>query len=454
MISSYQEGRRARPNAVASLTGNGHLSPHGRHPKAGAVQYAHRPGPTSRPGPAPASARQIAAQHASQSQAKRIVDQIQAECQRAIRQSNAEVIRQASSISLTTLEAHRPERHGDAQDVEIGVPGTFGGINALRSHDGNLWIYASALGNNFNDHAYYVYNPDTKVMLGFKPDGPSHEEQFRSIAAYTGRMGGYIEKTYLVVAVGAVGAAAAAEAGAYYWATEEAVPFLSRVSMRAWQVAKPAISQYARKAAKWALWRMGIDGTTQVVTGAIAGKGDLLDRAEQGLFGMNFISLLLSAGVSTEELKLGAKLLVGTASAAISNGMSVRFENYSKDGNLLHFVKLNNRYQVLGYVGAVAWSVPFDLLKDIGAEKWTKQLSKGALAAAKGGSGRVMNVLVRTVSKKQVSLGITLALGTVFELPKKIFLEPWWEHLGEEAEKKGEEAHVPVKKTATHPKGK
>ena len=112
-------------------------------------------------------------------------------------------------------------------------------------------------------------------------------------------------------------------------------------------------------------------------------------------------------------------------------------------------MKLNNRYQVLGYLGAVAWSVPFDLLKDIGGEKGAKALSKGAVELAKKTSGRVMKTLVRTVSEKQVSLGLVVTLGTVIELPKKLLLEPWWEDLGKEAEKKGEEAHVPVKKVAT-----
>ena len=436
MIPSYQESRRARPNAVASLMGNVHLSPHGRHPNAGAVQYAHRPGPTSRPGPAPASARQIAAQHASQSQAKRYVDQMQDECQRAIQESNAHIARQAASLSLSRLEAHRPERHGDAQDVEITIPGTYTTVDALRYREGNLWIYATTLGNGWQDHRYFVFNPDTGVIVEFGQHLATRKSQIQATAAYTGRMGGYIEKTYLAVAVGAVGAAAA-EAGAYYWVTEEAAPFLSRVSMRAWQVAKPAIGKYASKAAEGALLRVGIDGTTQIVSGAIAGKGNLMQRAEQGLFGMNFTSLLLSAAVNTQELKLGAKLLVGTASAAMSNGFNVSFKNYREDSNPFHFVKLNDRYQVLGYIGAVAWSVPFDLLKDIGAEKGAKLLSEQAIELAKHSSGRVLKTMVRTVSEKQVSLGLVVTLGTAFELPKKMLLEPWWERLGEAAAEKG-----------------
>ncbi len=449
MLSSYQEGRRARPNAVASLTGNGHLSPHSRHLKAGAVQYAHRPGPTSRPGPAPASARQIAAQHASQSQTKRYVDQMQDECQRAVQESNAYTIRQAASISLSQLEAHRPERHGDGQHVEIAIPGTFRSADALRYRQGNLWIYATTFGDGWQDHVYYVYNPETKVILEFKPAGASRGAQLKNIAAYTGRVGGYIEKTYLVVAVGAVGLAAAAEVGGYYWATEEAIPFLSRVSMRAWQVAKPAISQYARKAAKGAFARVFIDGTTQLVSGSIAKDGDLLEA----FYGINYTSLFLSAAVNTQELKLGAKLLVGTVSAALSNGLSASAENYNKDGNPFHLVKLNNRYQVLGYIGAVAWSVPFDLLKDIGGEKGAKLLSEQAIELAKHSSGRVLKAIVRTVSEKQVSLGLVVTLGTAFELPKKMLLEPWWERLGEAAEEKGEAAHAPVKKVVTRLKG-
>ena len=61
--------------------------------------------------------------------------------------------------------------------------------------------------------------------------------------------------------------------------------------------------------------------------------------------------------------------------------------------------------------------------------------------------------MVRTVSEKQVSIDVLLTLGTLFEMPKKLMLEPWWEDLGKEEEKKGEAAHVPARKIATRPKG-
>ncbi len=137
----------------------------------------------------------------------------------------------------------------------------------------------------------------------------------------------------------------------------------------------------------------------------------------------------------------------------MSNGMSANIKNYNEDGNPFHFVELNNTHQVLGYLGAVAWSVPFDLLKDVGAEKGAKALSEAAVELAKKSSGRVLKTVVRTVSEKQVSLGLVITLGTAFELPKKMLLEPWWERLGEADDKKGEAAHVPVKKIATRLKG-
>lgn len=63
----------------------------------------------------------------------------------------------------------------------------------------------------------YVFNPVTGALLEFGPESAlkshrtaSRKSQIQATAAYTGRVGGYLEKTH---AVGAVGAAA--EIGGY-----------------------------------------------------------------------------------------------------------------------------------------------------------------------------------------------------------------------------------------------
>ena len=75
MNPGFQEGRRPRANAVASLASTGHPTPLGRRPGAGTVQHAHQT-VAARPGPRPMSARQTAGVNASQSHLKRTVNQV------------------------------------------------------------------------------------------------------------------------------------------------------------------------------------------------------------------------------------------------------------------------------------------------------------------------------------------------------------------------------------------
>ena len=432
MLSSYQEGRRARPNAGASLLGNGHLSPLGRHPQAGAVQYAHRPGPTSRSGPAPASARQIAAHNARQSQTKRAVDQLYVECQRAIQDSNARIARQAASLSLTRLEAHRPERHGNGQNVEIAIPGTFTTVDALRYREGNLWIYTTALGNSFQDHVYYVYNPETKVILEFKPAGASREAQFKNIAAHTGRVGGYIEKTYLATALGAVGLAAAVEVGGYYLITEEAMPFLSRVAVRGLKVGRPLAQAAFDRARDGFFVRAGTDLGTQLGAGFIMNKGSVWERAKLAAYGVNITSVFIAGVVNTEGLNLGklAKWLVPAGSAAVSNGFSGSFENIEKHKSYFHLVDLSNGQEAAKY----AFNIILGTLLDKGRDGLVEKGAKKAAARIAHASGKTEGVALRYVKITKMTLYPNLGLATGFESGKKR-LEQRWESHNEEVKK-------------------
>jgi hypothetical protein len=131
----------------------------------------------------------------------------------------------------------------------------------------------------------YVFSPDTGALLEFGPESalPGHrpasrQSQLQATAAYTGRVGGYLEKTYAVVAVGAVGAvgaAAALEVGGYYWVTEQAAPFVSRLAMRAWQVGKPLARAALDQARQGFLVRAGTDLGTQLGAGFAMNTGSI-----------------------------------------------------------------------------------------------------------------------------------------------------------------------------------
>lgn len=445
MLSSYQEGHRARPNAGASLAGNGHISPHSRHPKAGAIQYAHRPGPTARPGPAPVSARQAAANHARQAQAKRFVDQMQAECRRAIQQSNDHVMRQAASISLSQLEAGRRQGPGGAQNTEITIPGTFRTADVLRYRQGNLWIFSTTFGNGWQDHVYYVFNPDTGAMLEFGPESAlkghrtaSRKSQIQATAAYTGRVGGYLEKTYAVVAVGAVGAAAAAEVGGYYWVTEEAAPFVSRMAVRGWQVGKPLARAAFNRARQGFAMRAVTDLGTQLGAGFLTNEGSIGERSEKALYGVNITSVFVAGITNTSGLQMStlAKWLVPASAAAVSNGLSGSGENRDKYGSYFHLVDLSNGQEAAKYAFNIVLGTLLDRgrdgLVDKGAEKVASIIART--------SGRPEEVALRYVQMSKMALCPSLGLATSFESGKKR-LEQWWD-AHNEAVKKEEDARL------------
>lgn len=445
MNPGFQEGRRPRANAVASLANTGHASPLGRRPGVGLAAHGQQPGPATRPGPRPMSARQAAAVNAQQAQAKRFIDQIRAECQRAIQQSNAQVMRQAASISLSQLEAGRRQGPHGAQNTEITIPGTFRTADVLRYRQGNLWIYSTTFGNGWQDHVYYVFNPDTGALLEFGPESAlkghrtaSRKSQIQATAAYTGRVGGYLEKTYAVVAVGAVGAAAAAEVGGYYWVTEEAAPFVSRMAVRGWQVGKPLAQAAFNKARQGFAVRALTDLGTQLGAGFAMNDGTASERGEKALAGVNITSVFAAGVINTSGLQMStlAKWLVPASTAAVTNGLSGSVENIDKYGSYFHLVNLANGQEAAKY----AFNIILGTLLDRGRDGLVEKGAEKVAARIAHTSGRAEAVALRYVQLSKMALAPNLGLATSFESGKKR-LEQWWDSHNDEVKKEGN-AHL------------
>jgi len=181
--------------------------------------------------------------------------------------------------------AGRPELRRDATPEVVQVPGTYRQMDVTRYAAGGLWVFATTLPDGWGDHVYFVFNPDTGALLEFRPEsalpghrGASHKAQVQAIAAYTGRMGGYLEKTYLAAALGGFGAAVALEAGGYYVLTEQVAPFVSRTTVRIWEVGKPFAKSALNRARDGFMLRAGTDLGIQLSSGFAMGNGSALER--------------------------------------------------------------------------------------------------------------------------------------------------------------------------------
>lgn len=223
MNPRFQEGHRPRANAVASLAHTGHASPLSRRPSTGTVAHAHRPGPR------PLSARQVSAVNQWNSATKRAVAQFLRDVQntsrqRAFMRENAEAEAEWSDRALKHAWEDKPfprydPRRGNAYDAD--VVDTGGWATGYHGHKfGEVWVYIRAK-EPYNTLEYAVLNPQTGNLLVFTPEAAmapesrvyvSEADQVRGVAAGTGVAGGYLEKGFLGLAVGAVATPYAAAA--------------------------------------------------------------------------------------------------------------------------------------------------------------------------------------------------------------------------------------------------
>ena len=447
MIRDFQEGRRPRANAVASLINTGHVSPLCRRPGVGFAAHANHPGPASRPGPQPMSARQVMAVNAQNSRAKREIEQSAAECQRAVQLSNSQAHRRAASLAFNRIDFDQRAAGRDATTEVVQEPGTYHQLDVTRYAAGGLWIFAITLHDGWGDHQYFVFNPETGALLHFVPEdalrGSQHtyvskRAQIQGVAAGTGVAGGYLEKGFLGTSALFLTGGAAAELGAYAFVTEDVAPVVSRLAVQAYRVAQPAVQAYARRAAKGALARMGVDAGIQFAAGFATGHGSALERGEQAAQGVNGTSLLVSGIVNTEGLDLSklGKWLVAGSSAVASNLVTLSAENMKKyKGGPFHMVDFHDAQQVDGF----AFNVVLGMLLDRGREGLVEKGTEKILEKAAHASGRAHQAATRWVSATRVSLGLSLNLGSGFESGKKKLEHLWEEHNDriheEEAEK-------------------
>ena len=428
MNPGFQEGRRPRANAVASLAHTGHASPLGRRPGVGFAAHGQHPGPASRPGPRPMSARQVAAVNAQNARIKREIEQVAAECRREIQRSNSLVQQRAASLAFSRIDFDQRARGRDATAEVVQVPGTYRQLDVTRYTAGGLWIYATTLHDGWGDHQYFVYNPDTGALLHFTPEAgidpkkrlyASKQAQIRGTAAGTGVAGGYLEKGFLGTSALFLTGGVAAELGAYAFVTEEVAPVVSRIAVQAYRVARPAVEAYAKKAAKGALMRMGVDFSFQFGTGYIAADSKRGDKVNQALSGVNGTSILAAGAIDASGLKAKAKFLLAVGSAVTTNLFTVSGDNVTDYKGYWHMTDFGDTAQSHAFVRNVILGVLFDQGKEHGAEWVAKRVAGRAEDMAAKASGKASQSVLRWVTEARVALPASFVIGGVPEVAKK-----------------------------------
>lgn len=198
---------------------------------------------------------------------------------------------------------------------------------------GQLWVFASILNDAFDTRKCWVYNTRTGVLVSFEPERGiaaknraymSAKNQFHNVAAGTGVVGGYLEKGFLGITVGALTGGLVYEVGGI-------------------AVVGTAIRAYAVKAAKGAGVRAFIDFGSQLSVGTLAGKGTFQERFLVSLGDVNWTSVGGAAAVNTEGLKWCAKLLVAFGSSVATNAYTFKYGNDAKYGSFGHLVNANDQ---------------------------------------------------------------------------------------------------------------
>lgn len=446
MNPGFQEGRRPRANAVASLAHTGHASPLARRPAVGLAAHGQQPGPARRPGPRPMSARQVAAVNAQNARIKREIDQVAAECRREIQRSNSLMQQRAASLAFSGFDFDKRARGRDAISEVVQVPGTYRQMDVTRYAAGGLWIFATTLHDGWGDHQYFVYNPDTGALLHFTPEASldpkkrlyaSKRAQIQGTAAGTGVAGGYLEKGFLGTSALFLTGGIAAELGAYAFVTEEVAPVVSRIAVQAYRVARPAVEAYVKKAAKGALTRMGVDAGFQFGTGYVAADAKNGSKVGQAWDGINGTSIIAAGAIDASGLKAKAKFLLAIGSATATNLFTVSGGNVDKYKSYWHMVDFSQAKQSHEFIRNVVLGVLFDQGKEHGSEWVAKKVAGRAEEWAAQASGKASQAVLRWVTEARVALPASFVVGGVPEVMKKK-----WESAQEAKEKAAAEKEL------------
>ena len=385
MLRNYQEGYHTRPNAHASLANTGRLHPGARRPQAGAIQYAHRPELTARPGPQPSTARQAVA-----------VNQRNAKTQRAVHQ----LVRHAEdAVRLPTLpySAYQPGAPGSNPWKE--TQDDFGQTWAATEVQ-HIWVYSHQI-NDKGDQEFMVANPRTGTRVYFRPIG-YYSGQLNSIASATGEFGRVYANTLGTIVVVASGGVAL-EAGGGALISEYAAPYLTKEVVTGFGV------------------RAGRDAGIQLFSSFATTKGSFMHRGGVALADLNYSSILVSGILNTEglELKWPAQLLMASGTAAAGNLVTMKFSNISNHGSFVYGVNLLNRKERKEFLIGVGVSG----LMDVSTEYATHFLAPHAAKLARGiianTSGRAVLTTLRAVQTTRFTLPVSFGIGTTVETGKK-----------------------------------
>ncbi|MGI4887031.1 MAG: hypothetical protein ACRYFR_18910 [Janthinobacterium lividum] len=246
--------------------------------------------------------------------------------------------------------------------------------------------------------------------------------------------GGYLEKGFLGTSVLFLTGGVALEVGAYALVAEEVAPVASRIAVQAYRVARPAVQAYAKRAAKGALLRMGLDAGFQFGTGYLAADPAQGNKGLQAWNGMKGVSVLAAGAIGTGELTKKAKFLVALGSAVGTNLVTVSGGNAVNYGSVWHVVDFSNRNQTVEFVRNVVLSTLFDQSKEHGSEWIAKRMAARAEDWASRATGKATQAALRFVTEARVALPTSLFIGGSMEVPKKM-----WENSKAAEEKKAAE---------------
>lgn len=130
-------------------------------------------------------------------------------------------------------------------------------------------------------------------------------------------------------------------------------------------------------------------------------------------------------------MRLGAKFLLGLGTAATTNLITLSRGNNTKYNSYWHMVDLHDSAQTIEYVRNVIISTLADPLKELGASTIAKGLTGQAEHLAEQASGKFTRTVLKWVTEKRIELPASIVLGSLVEVPKKL-----WERQHEEQEKR------------------
>lgn len=390
MLPTFQEGRRPRPNAHASLLNTGHTNPQARRPGSGAAQHAHQAGPAARPGPRPLATGQAVSTNARNAQTRRAVQQ---------------VLRQVQDLMRLPYATYRPGTAGRAPWQE--THDEFGQLwYATRVKE--LWVYSHEI-NHWGDQEFMIANPQTGTRVYFTPAGyVSAKQQIQGTASATGEFGRVYGNTLGVIVTIATGGVAL-EAGAGTVAMEYAAPFMTKEVLTGAAV------------------RAGTDTGVQLLSGFATGEGSFADRSIYAVRNLNGTSIIVAALINTEGMRLpankfakvGVKLLFAGSTAAAGNLVTVSLANKDKYGTGWHGVDLHNADERSDFFIGVGLSAELDVGKEYATEFLAPGLAKLARRSIAGASGRAMPAVLRSVTTQRISWPTAFGIGTTSEIRKK-----------------------------------